>query len=239
MTPLDALARLRTDPGEAAAWRSVRQELDRLVRGVTSDSWRWPQVAAKVLAGLEDRAISGDLPEIRSPAAYLRRALTWRLRDQIRREEAEKRALERRPGEATVAEPSVMLLDPDAFEALQPVFNRARARREPHQRAHLDRAWPQILRLHTEPVTLPQLAMEEEGISADEPEQVRLACQRMHKAHARCRQALGEALDWMIERRLVDPDEASELQESIERLRRCPPPRSRRVSSTDGENNEP
>ncbi len=81
----DVLERLRSDPADGEAWDLIKALLWGLSGDVTDDRSLREPAAETVLHKLQDQAICNDLPEIRSPRAYFRTQLRWRIIDLVRR----------------------------------------------------------------------------------------------------------------------------------------------------------
>ena len=227
MTLKQAIDKVRTDPSNAAAWRLIQQELERLVQPLSRNAGLREQAVRSVSEKLVDRALSNDLDEIRSPQGYLRRALRWRVIDgaravqrrQTAMERATARERERQATDTAAPEP----VGPELLEALEQVHARALTMRDAQHRDALDQAWTQIRRLHTEPVTLAELVIAEEGLDPTDEAVIRMARQRAHKAHQRCREAMQAALDWLVRTRRMDPESGEDLRNAISGLKRCQP----------------
>lgn len=223
MTLKQALDRIRVDASDAAAWKLIQTELERLAQSVTHDENFQTQAVCAVADKLLDQALSGDLEPIRAPTRYLRTALRWRVLDAVRKQKRKEKALRKVVTSAKTTSGPRMVdpVDPKLFEQMQNVFERALSMRDPWQRHHLERAWGQIQRLHTEPITLPELLIAEDGLDPEDEDAVRRAVQRAYQAHRRCRVALQKALDWLEERKKIDPETAESLRDAIGRLKRC------------------
>ncbi|MFN7145612.1 MAG: hypothetical protein ACK4YP_17685 [Myxococcota bacterium] len=224
MNAKEALDRVREAPDDGAAWRVIEAELARLAQGITSNTSFAEAAVRAVRAKLEDQAMSRDLEEVTHPAAWLAKALRWRIVDESRRQEragklAQKVAEEaRRRQELEIREPEPF--GPRLVAAMEEVYEKAVSRRDPWQREHLTRAWRQIQALHTTRLTLKQIVAEDDAIALADEEAVRLAVQRAHKQHQRARADLRDALDVLAGQRKLDPEMAALVRGALTRLKR-------------------
>jgi hypothetical protein len=210
----DVLERLRSDPADGEAWDLIKALLWGLSGDVTDDRSLREPAAETVLHKLQDQAICNDLPEIRSPRAYFRTQLRWRIIDLVRRRNRPP------PPKPPPPPPEPELLHRDVLQILDDAYKLAIKRRDPWQRHHLEAAWPQILRLHFEDVKLRALVISDGDLDPTDVEAVRKAVQRAHTAHRRTRAAVLESIQWMEERGRIDSDTAADARRAINRLKR-------------------
>lgn len=218
MTLVEALAALRAGPDHPEALAALRRELATLAARVTDDPRLRALAVEAVHDKLVDQALAGDLPVIDHPPTYLRQALKWKVLDQRRRDEARRKAAARPPPAPAPAPPPPV--DPSVLEVLDRACAVAVRRRDPWQRAPLERAWEQVKRLHLEDVDLKEVVVEAERLDPLDAEAVRLAVQRAHTAHRRAREAVADALVRLGERGEVDADTLAEARQALGRLKR-------------------
>ncbi|MES2641331.1 MAG: hypothetical protein V4850_17705 [Myxococcota bacterium] len=239
MTPKEALDRLRVAPDDAQAWAEIDRLLQRLAARETKEGrYREPALAA-VRGKLEDQLLSGDFPEVDAPVAYFATALRWKVRDAVRKAERDARLTEREALKAK-EQAEADRLSPEPFgtelvAAIERVFERAVTMRLEH-REPLQRALAQMRALNTEPRTLREIVCEDDGLNPTDLLAVGKAVQRAHKSHQRARGTLAAALEWLIEKKEIDPETGEAVRRALGRLKRRQDRATPRVSAAEGKN---
>ena len=191
MTVTEAIGALRDDVSDGAAWAAVDAFLAAAAaRATERPDWR-DDVVHKVRERLEDKLLSGDLPPMASPAAYLATAARNRVRDLVRRAEVAARHAAQAPPPPPEPDP----FDDGGVELLDDLVEKLVRRRPEPYRDHLRTTWEEVRRLTLEPVTLRTLVLASRAPDPTDEEAVRKAVQSAHQAHTRLRKDLLTLLD--------------------------------------------
>ena len=221
MTPAEAWARVRVDPGNEAAWSVLRAlPLTRAARNRLVVRFEQDARSATCL-NLARRATAGTLPELPTDGQVVKYVATCVVNASLTLLGTWDKANTHLPAPAEPAVHDEPDLDPALLARLEDLYESALKVRQPHHRPHLELGWRQVVLLHTEPLTLDQVLVATEGVPVHDQPALDEAAARAYKRHERLREALFAAL--ARRRRLLGEASFAELHEAIGLLRRRRP----------------
>ena len=224
MTPTDSFARLRVAPDDADAWCS----LDRYVR--TMARARVPHladdVASHVIERLYAKALAGLLCGPEKASAYVAAMVRNRAID-LHRRESPTSGMDYDTSDAPARQED---LDEEALALLDEAAAAVLRIRPVHHRPAFDKAWRQIRTWATSDVSLTEIIAASEGVQPGQPGW-RRAQNRVHKAHRRAREAIGDRIAFLVRVGRWSEEDGDVARNGLRALVYCPHRGARRVSA--------
>ncbi len=212
MTLGEALRALAQDAGHVEGWQAVLTELERLSRssGVVP-AFREESVGDVLEKLLQCVRQPGWVEDKAHPEAYVRTMLSNRSRSLLRREKRRQAIEEQGPKPVAPADPPPPLPDRKRLEEL---YTKARSRRQPRYRHHLEAAWTDLDAV-LGGATLTQ-ALEARGEEATPK-----ALNSAYKAQERLRTAMLDVIDYRRSTGNWTDADAEVYTEEVRLLLRC------------------
>ena len=232
MTLAEALETLRKDirdetraPQVAEAQNALQQALQGIVRTVTNKPELWEPAALSVESKLMDQALSGDLPETAAPVGYVRTALTWRVRDLLRRAAVAKRDLARAEMQAAIdaADEEDARRRVAAWVSLRSIYAIVRRAMEAPHRVSNDEAMESLWHIHEGGLTLKELLVRLEPTLEGNAVGLDRAAARLHKSQQRVRAAITDETTAQVGSGRISEEAGRDILWLLATLRRrCP-----------------